>query len=202
MPPSIECLCTHIQLTTQSCWTLCDTVDYSLPCSSVNGIFPGKNTRSGLPIAYPRGNSWLRNSFPLSHLGSPYWVLTICQRLCAKHFPWLFHYLSQKPSVTRIWEVSSRYSSYFHFIDRTTDSENLGNLPQIRDFPGGPSGKEPSCQCKRCKRHKFNPWFRRSPGEGNGNPLQYSCLENLVDRGPWWAIVHAIRKESDMTETT
>ena len=34
------------------------------------------------------------------------------------------------------------------------------------------------------------PGSRRSPGEGNGNPLQYSCLENLMDRGAWWATVH------------
>ena len=34
----------------------------------------------------------------------------------------------------------------------------------------------------------------RSPGEGNGNPLQYSCLENPVDRGPWWDTVPGIAK--------
>ena len=33
-----------------------------------------------------------------------------------------------------------------------------------------------------------------SPGEGNGNPLQYSCLENSMDRGAWWAIVHRVAK--------
>ena len=42
----------------------------------------------------------------------------------------------------------------------------------------------------------------RSPGEGNGNPLQYSCLENPINRGAWWAIVCRISKESDMTEAT
>ena len=41
---------------------------------------------------------------------------------------------------------------------------------------------------------------RRSPGEGNGSPLQYSCLGNLMDRGAWHAIVHGVAKESDMTE--
>ena len=40
----------------------------------------------------------------------------------------------------------------------------------------------------------------RSPGEGNGNPLQYSCLENPMHRGAWWAIVHGVTKESDTTE--
>ena len=39
----------------------------------------------------------------------------------------------------------------------------------------------------------------RSPGEGNGNPLQYSCLENLIDRRAWWATVHGVTKELDMT---
>ena len=38
-----------------------------------------------------------------------------------------------------------------------------------------------------------------SPGEGNGNQLQYSCLGNLMDRGAWWATVHGIAKESDTT---
>ena len=33
-----------------------------------------------------------------------------------------------------------------------------------------------------------------SPGEGNGNPLQYSCLENSMDRGAWWATVHGVTK--------
>ena len=38
------------------------------------------------------------------------------------------------------------------------------------------------------------PELGRSPGEGNGNPLQYSCLENPMDRGVWWAAVHGIAK--------
>ena len=38
------------------------------------------------------------------------------------------------------------------------------------------------------------PGSRRSPGEGNGNPLQYSYLENSMDRGSWWAITHGVAK--------
>ena len=45
------------------------------------------------------------------------------------------------------------------------------------------------------------PGSGRSPGGGHGNPLQYSCLENLMDRGTWWATVHEITKESDTTES-
>ena len=41
----------------------------------------------------------------------------------------------------------------------------------------------------------------RSPGGGSGNPLQYSCLGNPMDRGAWWAEAYGIAKESDMTVT-
>ena len=44
------------------------------------------------------------------------------------------------------------------------------------------------------------PGSGRAPGEGNGHPLQYSCLENPMDRGAWWATVHGVAKELDMTE--
>ena len=46
------------------------------------------------------------------------------------------------------------------------------------------------------------PGLGRSPGGGHGNPLQYSCLDYTMDRGVWWAIVHGVTKESDMTEVT
>jgi len=49
------------------------------------------------------------------------------------------------------------------------------------------------------------PGLGRSPGEGNGNPLQYSCLENPMDGGAWWATVHGVAKSqtrlSDLTFT-
>ena len=45
------------------------------------------------------------------------------------------------------------------------------------------------------------PGLRSPPGGGHDNPLQYSCLENPMDRGVWWATVHRIT-ESDMTEVT
>ena len=53
------------------------------------------------------------------------------------------------------------------------------------------SAKEPPCQCRR---HRFDPGLGRSPGEGNGNPLQYSCLENPMDRRAWQSTVHGVTK--------
>ena len=44
------------------------------------------------------------------------------------------------------------------------------------------------------------PGWGRSPGGGHGNPLQYSCLENLMDRGPWWATVHGVTAEHLSTQ--
>ena len=57
-------------------------------------------------------------------------------------------------------------------------------------FPGGTSGTEPACQCRRGKRCGFHPWAGKTPGGGPGNPLQWSCLENLMDRGAWRAAAH------------
>ena len=58
------------------------------------------------------------------------------------------------------------------------------------------SGEELICQSRR---HGFDPWVGRFPGEEHGNPFQYSCLGNPVDRGAWWATVHGVAKELDMT---
>ena len=63
------------------------------------------------------------------------------------------------------------------------------------------SGKESTCQCRRSKRYMDSiPGSRRFLGEGNGNSLQYSCLENPMDRGAWWVYSPWGHKELDMTE--
>ena len=58
-------------------------------------------------------------------------------------------------------------------------------------FLGGSGGKESACNVGDLG---SIPGLGRSTGEGNGNPLQYSCLENLMDRGAWWATVHGVTK--------
>ena len=58
-------------------------------------------------------------------------------------------------------------------------------------FPGGSDGKESAHNVGDLS---LIPGLERSPGEGNGNPLQYSCLENPMDRGAWWATVCRVLK--------
>ena len=58
-------------------------------------------------------------------------------------------------------------------------------------FPGGPDGKESAYDAGG---PGSIPGSGRSLGEGYGNPLQYSCLENPMDRGAWWAMVHGVTK--------
>ena len=53
----------------------------------------------------------------------------------------------------------------------------------LRAFPGGSEGKETACSAGHMG---LIPGLKRFPGEGNGSPLQYSCLENSTDRGAWW----------------
>ena len=62
-------------------------------------------------------------------------------------------------------------------------------------------GKEIASNAGNAGDQGLIPGLGRSPGEGHGNPLQYSCLANPMDRGAWWAAVHRIT-ESDTTEAT
>ena len=64
----------------------------------------------------------------------------------------------------------------------------------IWGFPCGASNKKPDCQCRSGKRYGFIPGWGRFPEEGNGHPLQYSYLENPMDRGAWWVMVHRVSK--------
>ena len=57
------------------------------------------------------------------------------------------------------------------------------NLPAMQDHPGSIPG------------------LGRSPGEGNGYPLQYSCLENSMDRGAWWATVYGVAKSQTLSDS-
>ena len=77
-------------------------------------------------------------------------------------------------------------------LQRSPCSERRGSqvlaLCQWKGFPGG---SESTCQAGDVS---LIPGSERSPGQGNGNSLQYSCLRNPIDRGVWWATVHEVAK--------
>ena len=64
----------------------------------------------------------------------------------------------------------------------------------LRAFMGFPGGSEVKASVCNMGDLGSIPGLGRFPGEGNGNPLQYSCLENSMDGGAWWATVHGVAK--------
>ena len=68
---------------------------------------------------------------------------------------------------------------------------DFGTLGGTRGFPGSSEGKESACNAGDLG---LVPGSGRSSGEGNSNLLQYSCLENPMDRGAWWATDHGVTK--------
>ena len=65
--------------------------------------------------------------------------------------------------------------------------KGINTAYQYNCFPGGARGEGSTCQYRRHRDTGLIPGLGRSPGEGDGNPLQYSCLENSMDSGAWWA---------------
>ena len=65
-------------------------------------------------------------------------------------------------------------------------------------FPGGTIIKNPPSTVGDARHMSLIPGSGRSPGVGNGNMIQYSCLENPMDRGAWWAAVHRVAKSQTL----
>ena len=88
-----------------------------------------------------------------------------------------------------------------HYNQKIKNKKNLKKIKkkkkEDKGFPGGSDGKESACNAEDLT---LIPGLGRSPGGGHGNPLQYSCLENPMNRGAWRASFHGGRKELDTTE--
>ena len=77
------------------------------------------------------------------------------------------------------------------------NTEHLYCFHTLKGFPGGSDDKESACNAGDLG---LIPGSGRSPGGGNGNSLQYSCLKNPMDRGAWRAIVYGVEKRGMHTE--
>ena len=91
---------------------------------------------------------------------------------------------SWRSGKLRTWLSSLRLSRHLMRRDRLPP-------PVFLSFSGGGDSKESACNVGDLS---WIPGLGRSPGGGHGNPLQYSCLENLMDRRAWWATVHGVAK--------
>ena len=69
----------------------------------------------------------------------------------------------------------------------------------FQSFPDGSAGKDSACYVGDTGDADSIPGLGRSLGEGSGNPLQYSCLGNPVDKGAWQALVYGVAKKSDIS---
>ena len=84
-----------------------------------------------------------------------------------------------------------KFGSIAHYLERVYHIRRLLITNIFMGFPGGSDGKESTCNAEDLG---LIPGSGISPGEGNGNPLLYSWLENPMDRGAWWATVFEVAK--------
>ena len=120
---------------------------------------------------------------------------------CGSHFP--NQGLNPHPALgtwsLNCWTARKAHQGAISFIHTLHILESFQNKEKdkclsrelgkayLTGFPGSSDSKESAYHARR-------PGLGRSPGEGNDNPLQYSCLENPMDRGTWWAIVQGVAK--------
>ena len=131
------------------------------------------------------------------------WALHLCQLKLYQFFkallktPYLnFPIFSQLETVCSF----SKITKHLLCASVTVPPCNKSVVTYLMGFPGGTSAKEPACQRRGCKRRSFNPGLGRPTGGGHGNPPQYFCLENLMDRGAWRATVHMVTNSRTRTK--
>ena len=97
-----------------------------------------------------------------------------------------------QPEQRRLCPKTTQKGTRFYYHEASYTLDSKGSIRVHTGFPGGANGKEPTCQCRRRKRFGFDPWVGKIPGGGHSYPLQYSCLENPMDREAWWPTVHRV----------
>ena len=139
---------------------------------------------------------WTEEPGGLQSLGSQSqtwlkWLSTqVAHTCCCENFTIISRTLLSLPTETLFpLKNNSAFSPPLANNILPSISMNLNTLGIYVIFSGVSDGKESACNAGDVG---LIPWLGRSPGKGNGTPLQHSCLENPMDRGAWWATVHGI----------
>ena len=110
------------------------------------------------------------------------------------------HFLRQSMKVKSESEVAQSCLTLGDPVDCSLPRPSILGIFQAKVLEWGVIAF--SCHCRRHERYGFDSWIRKNPRRKAWQPIQYSCLENLMDRGAWRATVHKSCKESYMTEAT
>ena len=174
----------------QSCLTLCNPSHHSPPDFSVHGILQA-SILQWVAISFFRRSSRPRDRTQASYMAGRFFTVWPTKEA---HLDIYWKLKQRKPKqnphimnecvLTMLW-----LSSWNH----------LWRFSHGQDFPGGSEGKASAYSVGD---PGSIPGSGRSPEEGNGNPLQYSCLENPIDGGAWWAAVHGVTKSRTLSDFT
>ena len=132
---------------------------------------------------FQRNTSW--KNLPLKKKSVQYLLLLFARQWPVCGFSWNF-----RSEARRLFQTLSVPSQVVTVMVLVTHTIGLASESPLYRPPWWLSSEKSPCQCRRRRRHGFDPWVRKIPGGGNGESLQYSRLGNPMGRGDWWATIH------------
>ena len=155
-------------------------MDCSLLGSLLHGILQAR-VPEWVAISFSRGSSWPRDRTQVS-------------RIPGRHFNlWATRDGKRETVIGHPW-FDKRYWGCFKHLTKFRWPCSVKLIGGFWGFPGGTVVKNLPAHARDARDLGSIPGWGRSSEEGNGHPLQYSCLENSMDRGAWWATGHRVAK--------
>ena len=183
--------------------SLCEPMECSPTGSSVHRVSQAR-VLEWVAISFSRGPSWPRDRTWVSCTAGRFFTVAlrwapVFKLLLVKPWHWILSKYKREP------EAWNKHVVLYYESQTTSSPANTAHtfrlIPWLLEL--GSDSKESACSAGD---PDSIPGLGRSPGERNGNPFQYPCLENLMDKGAWWAAVHGVAKSrtwlSDFTFVT